>query len=411
MIKVLAIVHFSAFGGPHNRTAEVARVLAGHGVETIIAIPEEAGSALNRLRAGGMNVVQLPIERIRNTRDFYTHIRTVRSAWPAIQSVRSLIRSHSIDVVALNALGAPHLGFAARLEHTALVWELIDTYPHPAVRKAFMPLVRRWADVLMTTGQAVANQHPGASKFGGRRVNFFPCVDTDKFSFSMSQRAEARRRLEIDDNSLVIGTVGNLGPMKGHRTFFRAAELVRRRKPGTKFVILGAKNEQFGQYWNDMERFAESLGFVTGDDLLVVDPGSDVAELAQAFDIFWMTSEPRGEGIPTAIGEAMALELPVVAPRVGAIPECISNAETGFLVEPNNPQAMVAPTMLLMEEPALRARMGAEGRALARQTYSVEIGAAAHLRAYEMAISWRETRSRLRSAGSERARITQRARM
>lgn len=392
---MLAVVHFSAFGGPHNRTAEVARMLAEQGVETIVAIPEEPGSAFSRLTSRGLDVYQLPIERIRRTKDVRVHSQIARSIIPSMNALRALIRERDVDIVALNALGAPHLGIAARLEEVPVVWQLIDTYPHPVVRAAFMPVVRRCADVVMTTGRAVAEQHPGALAFGDRLFSFFPCVDMSRFTRTAEGRERARLELGIADGEHVVGSVGNLGPMKGHRTFLRAAALVRQRAPHTRFVLLGAQYNQFPGYWDGILALADELGL--SGNLIVRDPGGRVAELAQAFDVFWMTSELHSEGIPTVIGEAMALELPVVAGRVGAIDEGVIEAVTGFVVAPVKAEAMVEPTLRLLEDPSLRANMGAAGREAALGTFAADVGARQHLRAYEAAVAHRRAHKALPS--------------
>jgi glycosyltransferase involved in cell wall biosynthesis len=139
---------------------------------------------------------------------------------------------------------------------------------------------------------------------------------------------------------------------------------------------------------------AESLGLRVGRDLLVVDPGSRVSELAPALDLFWLTSEPRSEGLPTTVEEAMALGIPVVATNVGGLRELVHDEETGSLVPPRDPEALVAATELLLDDPALRRRFGEAARVRAVEEFNLDRCADTHVTAFERALEHRSTRRR-----------------
>ena len=89
----------------------------------------------------------------------------------------------------------------------------------------------------------------------------------------------------------------------------------------------------------------------------------------RAFDVFALTSIFEGFGL--VLVEAMAAGRPVVATRVSAIPEVVSDGETGFLVEAGNPQA-VADALARLTDPALRARLGAAGSRRVAEHFTLE---------------------------------------
>jgi glycosyltransferase involved in cell wall biosynthesis len=303
-----------------------------------------------------------------------------------------VIRNARIDVVVVNGLANPHAGLAAHLEDVPVVWQLIDTFTPMAVRRPMMSIAGRIADAIMSTGQAVAEQHPGATAFGKRLVLFFPVVDPGRFVNDPEARRSARVRLGVPEECVVVGNVGNINPMKGHDTFVEAAALGRRLRPGTRFVILGAQYPQHARYADRLWRRAAGFGLRLGEDLIVVDPGSEVQELAAAFDVFWLTSHARSEGIPTVVGEAMALGLPVVATRVGSVHEAIDHEVTGHLVAPRDPVALVEATLPYLDDHQLRLAVGRTGRDRAQKLYSPEACAEQHLRAFELAIAHRRAR-------------------
>ncbi len=381
--RCLFVIHYPVFGGPHNQALRLVPALRALGWETVVLITDEPGNAAERLRAAGIQTIQAPLGRMRASADPRLHLRFVGGFPGQVRHIRSLIRDHQIDLVMLGGLVNPHGAIAGRLERVPVVWQILDTLPPPALRRALMPLVTRLADAVMCTGERVARAHPGAVGLGERLVLFFPPVDVDLFRPDPAMRSRARSELGLSNGEPVVGTVGNLTPMKDHATLVRAAGALHRTHPSTRFAILGANYEHRRGYADELLRTGEELGLQPHRDLILRDPGERVAELAQAFDVFWLSSRSRSEGLPTVVGEAMALGLPVVATRVGSVAEAVG--EAGLLVPPSDPDALARAAAQLIEDPSGRAATGEEGRRWASQKFSVEASAAAHIRAFEVA--------------------------
>jgi glycosyltransferase involved in cell wall biosynthesis len=385
-VRVLSIIHYPVFGGPHNRNLHLVPMFAAAGVETIIALPDEPGNAADRLAAAGIEVIKLPLQRVRNLSQVQPNIRFITRFHRGLEALRKLIRERAIDLVQINGLVNPHGAIAARFENAAVVWQLLDSRAPMIARRALMPLVTRLADVVMSTGKAVALSHPGAAGLEGRLVFFFPPVDTERFKPDPAHRAGARAELGLADSDLVVGNVGNINPLKGHLTFVRAAAQLHRAHPEVRFVILGATYDHYAAYAESVVREAQSLGLRLDRDLIIHQPGSRVAFLEQAFDIFWLTSEPRSEGIPTVVEEAMALALPVVAVDVASVGEAVIHSRTGLLVPPLAPRALADATIGMIEAHEMRRRMGAEGRRRALECFNVKACFDTHAHAYQVAL-------------------------
>ena len=299
----------------------------------------------------------------------------------------------------VNGLVNPHGALAAHLEDIPVVWQLLDTFAPVLVRRAVMPLVTSMADSVMTSGMGVAREHPGALDFRDRLVPFFSIVDCARFQNSDGNRTRAREELGLTAEDFVVGNVNNLNPMKGHDTFIRAAALLREQRPGIKFVILGAQYEQHAGYTRSLWGEASRLGLSLGEDLIVSNPGNRVAELAPAFDVFWLSSHTRSEGVSTVIGEAMALELPVVATDVGSVREAVADGITGYLVPASDPLALAEATVPLVDDPELRRALGRAGRSRSETLYSLDACADQHLLAFDQAARYRHARSNATHAG------------
>jgi glycosyltransferase involved in cell wall biosynthesis len=110
---------------------------------------------------------------------------------------------------------------------------------------------------------------------------------------------------------------------------------------------------------------------------------SDVRPALAAADLFVLASVPRSEGAPTAIGEAMMMELPVVATDVGAVREIVDDGRTGFVVPPLDAQALAGAILRILGDPEARASFGTRGRAWAIERFSADACTRAHLQAYE----------------------------
>jgi glycosyltransferase involved in cell wall biosynthesis len=391
-MHVLSVIHYPTYGGPHNRNASVIPILRKQGIETTVLLPEEEGNASALLRARGVAVVQAPLGRLRAVRDPQTHLRLVGQFRRDVARLRGVIRTLDVDLVLVNGLANPHSALAAHLEGVPVVWQLLDTLVPNKLRTAMMGLVRAMADAIMSTGRTVADAHRGAKAFGERLVLFFPAADPALFINDGGARSEARSRLGLPSDCCVVGNVGNINPMKGHDVFVEAAAIGHKRRPGTRFAILGAQYPHHARYAENLWREASSRGLELGKDLIVVDPGTDVASLAPAFDVFWLTSKARSEGIPTVVGEAMALELPVVASRVGSVHEAVVDGVTGRLVPPRDPSAFVEATLPYLDDDRLRTAVGRAARARAQELYSPEVCADRHLLAFELATEHRRRR-------------------
>ncbi|HWL33698.1 MAG TPA: glycosyltransferase family 4 protein [Gaiellaceae bacterium] len=107
---------------------------------------------------------------------------------------------------------------------------------------------------------------------------------------------------------------------------------------------------------------------------------SDVADLLTRADVFALSS--TSEGLPLSILEAMAAALPVVASSVGGVPEAVEDGETGLLVPPRDPVRLAAALERLLVEPALRRRLGANGRERVREHFGLEAFRQAHVDVY-----------------------------
>jgi glycosyltransferase involved in cell wall biosynthesis len=386
-VNILFVIHYPIYGGPHNQALLLARELTRRGFSMTVLLPQGPGNAVDRLRSSGVDVVTIPLHRARASRDPRPLLELAAHLPGEIRAMRALIRERAIDIVQLGGLVNPHGAIAGRLEDTAVIWQLLDTRPPMAVRRLFMPLVGRLADAVMTTGQAVARVHPGADALGERLLSFFPPVDPEAFDFQTFDRQAGRGSFGFAPDDLVIGTVGNINPQKGHEYLLSAVARVRIDRPGTKVLIVGSSHATHRGYERELYRLSDRLGLRVGQDVVFAGPLDDVRPALAAMDVFVLSSVPRSEGAPTAVEEAMMMKRPIVAADVGAVSELVEDGVAGFLVPPLDPGALSNAILRTAADPGLQASMGARGRERAIALCSVDECARIHLEAYDRALA------------------------
>lgn len=395
-VNVLFVIHYPVYGGPHNQALLLARELKRRGISMTVLLPESAGNALPRLRSSGIDVVTMKLHRARATFHPRPFFHLASSLPREIRAMREIIREQKIDIVQLGGLVNPHGAIAGRREHAAVVWQLLDTRPPMAVRRLLMPLVVRLSDVVMTTGQAVARVHPGAAGLGERLLPFFPPVDPPTFDAGAIDREAARASFGFDREDLVVGTVGNLNPMKGHEFLLQAAALARRVHPRLKTLIVGAPHETHLAYERELQQLCDRLGLDRGKDTVFAGSLDDVRPALAAMDVFALSSVPRSEGAPTALEEAMMMNRPVVAVDVGSVSELVEDGVTGFLVPPLDPRTLSDAIVRLIDDQTLQASMGAKARERAIALCSVQECARIHIEAYDRALAHQRASHRAR---------------
>lgn len=168
------------------------------------------------------------------------------------------------------------------------------------------------------------------------------------------------------DNAAVVITVANLRPVKGIDTLIRAASLVCRQIPDVSFVVVGEAHE--ARYLQDLQDLATQLG--VSRNIRFLGRRTDVYGLLKASDLFCLPS--RSEGMSNALLEAMACQLPCVATDVGGNPEVVIQGQTGFLVSPENPDALAERIVEVLRNRDRAKYMGQEGRRVIEAKFTVQ---------------------------------------
>lgn len=159
-------------------------------------------------------------------------------------------------------------------------------------------------------------------------------------------------RLEIAPSAKIVGTIGNLYPVKGQKHLLRALRIILQRQPNVHLLL-------FGRGEGLTELLAEAAEARIQDKVHFLGFRDDVPQWLRVFDVFVLPS--LSEGLPLSLLEAMSARIPVVVTSVGGMPEVVADGKTGFIVRPGDPEALADRILFLLEHPGTAAAMGAEG--------------------------------------------------
>jgi glycosyltransferase involved in cell wall biosynthesis len=176
-------------------------------------------------------------------------------------------------------------------------------------------------------------------------------------------RRAARARLGLEGDAVVVGTVGRVAPTKNPMLFAAVAAMVGRGRPDARWLWIGG-----GPLEEALRARAAALGL--SGRLAVTGERPDAPALLEALDVFLLTSDR--EGMSNGVMEAMAASVPCVVTDAGGNAELVADMVTGFVRPTGDTAGLAERVERLLEDPALRARLGTAGAGRIAAEFTVE---------------------------------------
>lgn len=176
----------------------------------------------------------------------------------------------------------------------------------------------------------------------------YPPLDIEKIKYT----GDVKQEREVD-NDVVIGIVARLSEEKGHNELLTAFSALAGVYKNIRLLIVGE-----GPLRKELESRSEKLGI--NDKVIFTGFQKDINKYLEMMDIFVLPS--RTEGLGISVLEAMAKGLPVIATRVGGIPEIVDNNKTGILVDYKRIDQLVSALSCLIENRDIRLEYGKRGQ-------------------------------------------------
>lgn len=374
-LRVLVLIDSLMSGGAELLVSDFVRGASGVGITPVVAyLGERDGSpAAERLREQGIDPVCVQIDGLVHPRSLArvrAHVRTVAP---------DIVHTHLAYADLMGGLAARSLGIPYVSTIHVTDWEA--TAARDRVRRGLIASVRRRlaAEVVTVSDAARASLLAAGLDRPEHVRTIHNGVAAEP---APGAGARIRAELGIAADEVVIAQVSVLRPGKGHAVAAEAVARLRDRHSKLRLVVAGD-----GPARAEAERALEALG----DAGILLGHRTDVMEVLDAADVLIHPSE--ADAFPTAVIEAMAAGLPVVATRVGGIPEIVADGETGALVPaPASGAELAAALEPLVADGELRARMGAAGRARYEREFTVETWARRTRELYDRVLQGRRAR-------------------
>ena len=293
---------------------------------------------------------------------------------------------HSRNWGAIEAVAAARLAGVRTVVHSEHGLEVSNYRRQPWRRNLIRRLCFAWADRVFAVSQALRAYYAQQLRIQEDRIGVIPNgVDTERFRPQEDLRHAARQRLGVAPDTLVVGTVGRLDPIKDHRTLFAAVDLLLASGVPAHLVIVGDGPDR-----KALEVDVQSRNLLAKHTVLVGE-SSDIVSHLNSFDVFVLPS--LAEGMSNALLEAMSVGLAGVATRVGGNSELVEDGLSGLLFEAGDANTLAAHLQALALNPRYRKDLGGNARRRVKEFFSLHRMLSNYTRLYEDALSRRNADS------------------
>jgi len=369
--RVVFVIEQLRPGGGERVVSLLAVALAQRGVDASVICLGQRGQFGQELARRGIPVIALGSERGYDVQAAIRLAAALRRASPDVINVHD--RS-SLPYVMLAKL----LGVRNPVVYTAHGL-LFNTGREPRWRDR---LAIRGVSAVTAVSEQVAARHAEHLAWH-RPIVVIPNGVPDR-QRSTSQRRAVRQELDTPESAFVFLAVGNIRPEKGFEDLMEATATLRQRGSPGGFAVWVAGGVNEPSYHEALLAQSRRLGL--GGIVRFLGFREDVPALYSAADAFVLSS--RSEGLPMVLLEAMTAGLPVVATRVGGVPDAVPE-QAGLLVDARAPDRLSEAMGLLLRDKTLSQSLGEAARRHALANYSVDAMASRYLAAFEQVVSGR----------------------
>ena len=373
-MRVVHIIKVTRISGAERHLLLLLAGLRSHDVDARLVILVERDKPMDEMLAEAAD------------RDIPTTSLVIRRDYDLalLWRLRALLRDQNPDLVHTHLVHADLFGYVAA--KTAGVRHVIssrhndDQFRYRPRWRSIHHRLWRWTDGGIAISHSIKQfvievEGAPADKIAVVQYGIdFAWISDDEIA---SARQRLRADLGLGKDALVLGMVCRLVEQKGIPYALEAMRRTRERYPKAHLVIAGD-----GEKSDELRRLASALGIA--DRVHWLGWRSDAADLMAAFDLLLVPSLWEGFGL--VLLEAMARRVPVIASRVGAIPEVIAHGETGILIEPRDVDALAQAMARLLDDRALRKYMGLLGVARLEERFSSERMVAETIAVYEQVL-------------------------
>lgn len=374
MSDIATITEEGRFGGPQRWISLVSGRLKKIGFDQIVIFPaHDSDRFYKELNCQGIKTRRIILHRL--TKEKNHLIKFVFRFIPEIFSLYRVIKKENVDIVHCHNSWQFKGVIAGRFAGKKVVWHLHETYTPFFINIILKFLARYFADAFITAGERVKNYYLSDQKLLKKPiVQIQAPVGISVFD---PKKVEKDRRI-TDYPGLKIITVGNINPVKGFEYFVEMVFLLNKKYDNLSFFLVGPYFDNQRVCFNKIVRLSKQYGL---GNLHFYGSSENIPAVLKAADIYICSS--IAEASPISVWEAMSMEKAIVSTDVGDVANFIKDGESGYIVPTRNVSAMAEKVGRLIEDTALRKKLGINVRRIAIENLDVDICVEKHAKFYQ----------------------------
>lgn len=280
---------------------------------------------------------------------------------PRVYQLYKFVKSERIDIIHVNDFWfAPFGILVSRAAAIPCIINIREYNDQKKIKQYQVPKANR----LIAKSKGIKKMLIDFGLPKDRIVTILSGIDLDSIP-GYSNNGPTGVRLPSD--SCIVGTVANVTPVKGLEYFIDALKLIMGKKDSVRGMIVGDFSVEEPYYRSLISRIER---YDLSDRFIFTGFKSNVFPYISLMDVFVLSSISEALGL--VLLEAMAMEKPIVAFRVGGIPEVVKDGESGILIEPNDVQAMADAILYLLSNKEVAYKMGGAGQRIVREKFSLQ---------------------------------------
>jgi glycosyltransferase involved in cell wall biosynthesis len=354
-LRILQISSAQSLGGGERHLADLADGLAGRGHHVYVALRPKSPLRDEIKRVPRENISTLPL---RNSLDA-----------TSVRSLSSLVRRYKIQIVhAHMARDYPLAAYATRMNPGSRL--IVTRHVLFSLNRLHRITLSKAARIIAVS-EAVATQLRANAIVATEKISVvLNGIDTTRFITARAEfnRSQFLKSWRLPGECVLVGTVGELTPLKGQEEFLHAASQVLKDHPTAHFIIAGIDHSPGNTHRLRLEQLIAQLNLT--EHVRLVGWLQDLAQLYCALDIFVSASHTESFGL--AMAEAMASGTAVVATESEGAVELIQSGETGQLVPIGNDERLAEAIGALLKDGETRRRLGQAAQQAAAARFGVE---------------------------------------
>ena len=354
-------------------------IVSGSGINTFLSMQgmDKTLYEVDLACAPGGRLISLVEENHMEVRTFKNMVQPFRPFKDtlALLDLTAFLRKNPYHIVHTHNSKAGFLGrLAAKLVgvpvivHTVHGFAFHDQEPlwRQMLFRNLERLASRWSDRMIFISQPLIDWALKDHIVGEDKITkIYSGIQLDKFHpVKSEEKDQIRSKWSIKKEEAVVGIVSKLWEGKGHTVLIEAFKLLKEKIKDAKLVIVGE-----GYLYDELFRRVGNNGL--RDSVLFTGFQMDVSEIIATFDVAVLPS--FFEGMGRVILEAMAMEKPIVASRVGGIPDLIDQGINGLLVRPGDARELADALERVLSDNGLAKRLGREGRKRIKDQFSADV--------------------------------------